>query len=276
MEVDKDANKRRNILEIVSDLARYEDAPPASRVTPLKPRSAVVEPPSAPMLRADGPHAALAQMLAEAQARAAGQRAAAEKLLQEAHDLECRLADEAARAHAANEQALARELAEHLEEARAAEREAIERELSCSQSVETLTANNKQVQARHAELERTHRAASEQLADARRRFDEAEAACLETERRCREALVAEEAARAEARAAAETLTTRRRARQEIEQRLREIEERAGGTPIAVPSLETVDQLRALEARSVEQRRAADAELRIAERRAADAQRNLTG
>ena len=77
------------------------------------------------------------------------------------------------------------------------------------------------------------------------------------------------------------MADRRAAREAMEQQLNGIQERAAAFAGSVPSLATVEQLRALETRGalpndaaarIAERRAADAAKRIAERRAADAQR----
>jgi hypothetical protein len=265
VELDTSADGRRSISEIVADLARTSDPP--QKVTQLKPHveSGEIAAPAVDSPVSKGPHSELAQMLADAQARAVSQRVAAERLLQEAQELEARLADEAARAQEANTQAIARELAATLERARADERAAAEEEAARSRDLDTFVARRKQVQTRQAELLTAHRIASGAFAEAKRRLEDAEAACRESDRLLSDAGAAEQTARAEAESATQRRLTRRKEREEIEQQLSEIDVRATESPVSLPSLETVEQLRA-----------GERALRIAQRRAADAQRNFTG
>jgi hypothetical protein len=308
------ADRRRNVFDIVADLGFLDrkplpradsHAPPAGPALGAPPTPAgpaigapppltlVKPPPPAPppapvTMRVEGPHSELAQTLTDAQQRAAQHRIAAERMLQEAVELERRLADEAAQARAANEQALARELAIALDDARTAEQEATGRAEVCDKNLERAAAQRARAEALQAD-DHTARigaaddvAATEaRLAEARRRFEIADAACTESAARFNDACAAEEAARAEAIAASGVTAACRAAREEMEERLRGIEERAAAFTGNVPSLATVEQLHALEARSaipagaatrIAERRAADAAKRIAERQAADAQR----
>ena len=308
------ADRRRNVFDIVADLgfldrkplpraeppfdARAADAPTATAPTaatpppPLTlvkpavpapvPAAAVAQPPT------DGPHFELAQTLTDAQQRAAEQRMAAERLLHEALELERRLADEAAQARAANEQALGQELAVALEEARAAERDAAEHAGICTKNFERIATQKAQAEALQADDRNARRTAADdvaaseaRLAEARRRLEVAESACSESDRRFNDAAAAEDAARTEATTASQVLADHGAAREAMEQRLRGIQERAAAFTGSVPSLATVEQLRTLETRGalpsdaatrIAERRAADAAKRIADRRAADAQR----
>ncbi len=316
MENSKGADRRRNVFDIVADLGfldrkplpRAEQpegaepppvaaapilgAPPPPQLTLVKSPPHAAPPAEAPAtmpVRSDGPHAELAQTLTDAQQRAAQQRMAAERLLQEAVELERRLADEAAQARAANDEALGRELAAALDDARAAEHEAAEHAATCSKNLERITTQRAQAEALHAGDRTARRSAADdvanaeaQLAEARRRLEIAEAACSASDLRFNDASVAEATSRTESAAASEVLATCRAAREEMEERLRGIQERAAAFTGHVPSLATVEQLRALETRVAEppdaaariaERRAADAAKRIAERNAADAQRD---
>jgi chromosome segregation ATPase len=303
------ADRRRNVFDIVADLGFLDrkplpprsepppDAAPAPAPEPAAPPSLTLVKPPAPVPvealvaaqpRAEGPHFELAQTLTEAQQRAAEQRMAAEKLLQEALELERRLADEAAQARAANEQALGQELAVAVEEARNAERDAAEHAGICTKNFERIATQKAQAEALQADDRTARRTAADdvaateaRLAEARRRLEVADAACSESDRRFNDMSAAEESARAEAATASQLLADRRAAREALEQQLNGIQERAAAFPGSVPSLARVEQLRALETRGalsndaaarVAERRAADAAKRIAERRAADAQR----
>lgn len=296
MDDSKGSDRRRNVFDIVADLGFLDRKPQPQRAEPPAdvPRAEVPvlgAPPAEPLAvvpaRFDGPHAELAQTLTEAQHRAAEQRMAAERLLQEALELERRLADEAAQARAANEQALGLELVAALDGARASEHEAAERADACTKNFERIATQKAQAEALQADDRATHRAAAEdvttleaRLAEARRRLEIAEAACSESDRRVNDAAAAEEAARTEALAASELLATRRSAREEMEVQLRGIQERAAAFGGSVPSLASVQALRVLETRAggndaatrIAERRAADAAKRIAERRSADAAR----
>ncbi len=321
MENSKGADRRRNVFDIVADLGFLDrkplphaepppaaagpvlGAPPPAAAKPIigapppltlvKPQPhpqppAPAEPSVAVPARFEGPHSELAQTLTEAQQRAAQQRMAAERHLQEAVELEQRLADEAAQAHAANDEALRRELAAALDDVRAAEHERAEHAQTCSKNFERIATQRVQAEALQADDRTARRAAAGEvataearLAEARRRLELAEAACSESELRFNDAAAAEAASRAETAAASEVLATCRAAREEMEEHLREIEERAAAFTGHVPSLATVEQLRALETRVAEpgdaatriaERRAADAAKRIAERNAADAHR----
>jgi len=302
------ADRRRNVFDIVADLGFLDrkpvpprpepppDAAPAAAapavaappsLTLVKP-PASAEAPAVPQPHTAGPHFELAQTLTEAQQRAAEQRMAAEKLLQEALELERRLADEAAQARAANEQALGQELALALEEARAAERDAAEHAGICTKNFERIATQKAQAEALQADDRTARRTAADdvaateaRLAEARRRLEVAEAACSESDRRFNDMSAAEEAARAETATASHALADRRAAREAMEQQLNGIHERAAAFTGSVPSLATVERLRALETRGtlpndaaarIAERRAADAAKRIAERREADAQR----
>ncbi|HEV2741118.1 MAG TPA: hypothetical protein VGU66_21340 [Candidatus Elarobacter sp.] len=310
------ADRRRNVFDIVADLGFLDrkplpraEPPPNAAPTTTAPTAAasVTATPPAPLTlvkpavpapaqtlaaaaqpRTDGPHFELAQTLTEAQQRAAEQRMAAERLLHEAVELERRLADEAAQARAANEQALGQELAVALEEARAAERDAAEHAGICTKNFERIATQKAQAEALQADDRTTRRTAADdiaaaeaRLAEARRRLEVAESACSESDRRFNDACAAEDAARAEATMASQVLADHGAAREAMEQQLRGIQERAAAFSGSVPSLATVEQLRALESRGalpadaatrMAERRAADAAKRIAERRAADEQR----
>ncbi len=299
MDISNRSDRRRNVFDIVADLGfldrkvlpRAEAAdiaqqPPALTLV-KSPAPPDPEPPAAMKPRPEGPHSELAQTLSEAQQRAAEQRLAAERLLQEAVELERRLADEVAQARAANDQALAEALAVALEESRAAEREADERAGICTQNAVRTATEKAQAEAMQTKHRNERRAAADDvaateahLATARRRLEIADDACAESDRHLTEASAAEEAARADAAAAAQTLTNHRGTCEAMEQQLRGIHARAAAFTGAVPSLATVEQLHALETRAdahdaatrIAERRAADAAKRIAERRAADAQR----
>jgi hypothetical protein len=191
---------------------------------------------------------------------------AAERLLQEAVELERRLADEAAQARAAHEQALGRELAAALDGVRAAEQQAAEHVEVCTKNVDRIAAQRAQAQALQADDRTARRGAADDvaaaealLAEAHHRLEIAEAACSESDLRFNDASAAEEAARADAAAASETLAARRATREETEEKLRGIQERTAALPADA-------------ATRIAERRAADAAKRIAERQAADAQR----
>jgi hypothetical protein len=81
----------------------------------------------------------------------------------------------------------------------------------------------------------------------------------------------EEAARAEAEKAAQLAAAHRAEREKLEGELQAVQARAAAFKGNVPSLASVDQLRALEARSFAPSEAAK---RVAERRAADAARRF--
>ena len=280
MENSQGADRRRNVFDIVADLGFLDRKPLSSRLGPPPAEPVAAHPPAEPVAtpppaltlvkpqppspeapvettvakpaRSDEPHAEFADTLTEAQQRAAQQRMAAERFLQEAIELEQRLADEAAQARAASEQALGRELAAALDNMRAAERQSAEHAEVCSKNLERLAAQRAQAEA----LQADDRAA---LAEARRRLESAEAACSESDRRYKDASTAEETARAEAAASSEVVAAHRVAREEMEARLRGIREHAAGVPADA-------------ATRIAERRAADAAKRIAERQAADAQR----
>ena len=303
MENSKGADRRRNVFDIVADLGFLDrkplpraEPPPTAEPAAGTPALTLVKPqPPAPRdlplavpAQSEGPHSELAHTLSEAQQRAAQQRLAAEQLLQEAVELERRLADEAAQARAANEQALGLELAAALDDVRAAEQDAADHAEVCTKNFERITTQRAQAEALQADDRSARRSAADdvaateaRLSEARRRLEIAEAACSESDLRFNDASAAEEAARAETAAASEVLAACRAAREDMEARLRGIRERAAAFSGDVPSLATVEQLRALETRGavpadaaarVADRRAADAAKRIAERNAADAQR----
>jgi hypothetical protein len=259
VENSRGADRRRNVFDIVADLG-FLDRKPQPRLGPppdapvaTPPSQAVVTaPPALTLVKPQPQDEDLVQTLTEAQQRAAEQRMAAERLLREAIELEERLADEAAHARAASEQALARELAATLDDLRAAERTATEHAEVCSKNFELIAEQRTQAETRQA----GDRAA---LAEARRRLEAAEAACSESALRFNDASAAEKTARAEASAAAEAMAARRTAREDVQERLRGVQERAAAIP-ADP------------ATRISERRAADAAKRIAERHAADAQR----
>jgi colicin import membrane protein len=265
VENSKGADRRRNVFDIVADLGFLDRKPLSPRLGPPPAEPVATHPPAEPVatpppaLTLVKPQPApppapveLAHTLTEAQQRAAQQRMAAERLLQEAIELEERLADEAAQARSASEQALGRELAAALDNMRAAERQSAEHAEVCSKNLERLAAQRAQAEA----LQADDRAA---LAEARRRLESAEAACSESDRRYKDASTAEETARAEAAASSEVVAAHRVAREEMEARLRGIRERAAAVPADA-------------ATRIAERRAADAAKRIAERQAADAQR----
>jgi hypothetical protein len=251
VENSKDSDRRRNVFDIVADLGFLDRKPlpvRADPAPPAEPRSTA--PPALTLLKPlllPPPHPL--DTLTEAQQRAAEQRMAAERLLQEAIELEQRLAEEAAQARAANDEALERELAAALDDMRAAEREAAERADLCSKTMEPIAAQRAQAEALLADDRNA-------LAEARRRLEVAEAACSESTVRLNDASAAEDTARAAATAAADVVAAHRAAREEMEGRLRGIQERA------LPDAAT----------RIAERRAADAAKRIAERQAADAQR----
>ena len=295
MENSKSADRRRNVFDIVADLGfldrkplpRAEAVPPAEpppaepaaaappaltlvkplpQPQPRPPAPAPVEIPAAAPARSESAHSEFAYTLTEAQERAAQQRVAAERMLQEAIELERRLADEAAQARAAHEQALGRELAAALDDVRAAERAAGEHAEVCGKNFERIATQRAQAEALQADDRTARRSAADDvaaaeglLAEARRRLEGADAACSESDLRFNDASAAQESARAEAAAASDVLAARRAAREEMEERLRGIQERAATVPADA-------------ATRVAERRAADAAKRIAERQAADAQR----
>ena len=287
MENSKDADRRRNVFDIVADLGFLDRKPLPPRADPppyaeppaaAPPPLALVKPLPQPQrqpqpLPAPAPapmvttvDSEVPRALTEAQERAAQQRIAAERLLQEAIELEARLADEAAQARAAHDQALGRELAAALDSARAAEREAAEHAGVCSKNFTRIATQRAQAEALQADDRTARRAAADDvaaseahLAEARRRMEIADAACSESDLRFNDASAAEEAARAEAAAASDVVAACRAARDEMEKRLRGIQERAAAVPADA-------------ATRIAERRAADAAKRIAERQAADAQR----
>jgi hypothetical protein len=216
VENSKDSDRRRNVFDIVADLGfldrkplpRAEPPPPAA-LTLLKP---LLLPPPQPL-----------DTLTEAQQRAAEQRIAAERLLQEAIELEDRLADEAAKARAANDEALCRELAAALDDMRAAEDELAERAGACCTNVEQATARRVQAEAVF-----------------------------------KDAVTVEETARAEAAAAADVVTAHRAAREEMEGRLRESRDRAAAVP-AGAATRMAERRAADTAKRIAERQAADAQ-----------------
>ena len=244
MENSKGGDQRRNVFDIVAD-SGFLDRKPAPRLGPPPAEAVATAPPALTLVKPQPQQGTLVQTLTEAQQRAAEQRMAAERLLQEAIELEERLADEAA-------QALVHELAASSDDLRAAERAAAEYAEVCSTNCERIAEQRARAEAQHADD-------GAALAEARRRLEVAEAACSESELRLNDASAAEKAARAEANAAAEAVAARRTAREDVEQRLRGIQERAAAVPADA-------------ATRIAERRAADAAKRIAERQAADAHR----
>lgn len=278
MDTYKNLDRRRNLLDIVADLAKAQPA-----------MNEYSEPKPLPVPAASTPVAAMAALpapvsgealseLTEAQRRAAEQRMAAERALREALELEKRLAEEAEQvrlAAIAAQQARARELREAIEIIAVAERAAVEEAEACAKSAARLTSEKEQAAALKADDETAAQAASAdvaaaeaKLAEARRKLEVAQAACTESGRRYADMCAAEEAARAKGNAAEQAAAAKRTEREALENELRAVEGQ-NGRGAEVASIADAAERRAAE------RRAADAAKRIAERRAADALRQST-
>ncbi|HEY4439270.1 MAG TPA: hypothetical protein VGN14_02385 [Candidatus Elarobacter sp.] len=281
------ADRRRSVLDIVADLgflerkqqataddtpaAESSSAPALTLVPSIKHDSA---PPAAPA--ASREHVDVVEALTEAQRRAAEQRVAAERFLQETVQLEQRLAEEAEQARAAGDHVLAEQLAKLLAETTVVERQAVEQAETCAKKIERIEAQKAQADALRTDDKAVEAAAAAdviaaqaRLAEARRRLEIATVACTESNQRFTDICVVEDAARAEAEKTAQAAAAHRAEREKIEAELREVQERAAAFKGSVPSLASVEQLRALEARSAAP---SEATKRLAERRAADAAR----
>ncbi|HEY0381957.1 MAG TPA: hypothetical protein VGC72_07135 [Candidatus Elarobacter sp.] len=239
----KRASRRRNVFDIVADLGFLDRKPPRAEPPPAEPPvvHAPAAAPASPLTLVKPHPTTRAETLTDAQQRAAEQRMAAERLLQDALELERRLADEAAQARAADEQALGQELAVALEDARAAEHDAAEHAGICAKNLERIATQKAQAAALQADDRNTRRIAAEDLAatearvaEARRRLEIADAACSESDRRFNDAHAAEEAARADTETASHVLAGRRTAREEMAQQLHGIRERASAFPANAP------------------------------------------
>jgi hypothetical protein len=314
------ADRRRNVLDIVADLGFLERkqqssvdaaavatepvAPPALALVPsVKHDSgpaapAASPPPSVVPSDAAAPrptssasnaaHADVMQALTDAQRRAAEQRVAAERFLKETVQLEERLAEEAEQARAASEHVLAQQLARAADEALVLERHAAEQAEACAKKIERIATQKAQAEALRSDDHAAQQAAAAeviaaqaQLAESRRRLEIATVACTESNQRFNDVCSVEEAARAEAEKAVRLAQDQRAEREKLEVELRAVQERAATFKGNVPSLASVEELRALEARSfapseaakrVAERRAADAARRLGERHVADAER----
>lgn len=290
------ADRRRTVLDIVADLGFLERK---QQQAPEGEGAAAIEPPSPPALAlvpsvkhdtglpptatpavhaAGGAHDEVVQALADAQRRAAEQRVAAERYLQETMQLEARLAEEAEQARAASEHALAQQLVRSAEEAAALERQAVEAADACAKKIERLSTQKAQAEALRDDDQAAQQAAAAdviaaqgRLAEARRRLEIASVACNESNQRFADVCAVEDAARAEAEKAAGIAAAHRAAREAVEAELRAVQERAAAFKGSLPTLASVDQLRALEARNAGTSEAAK---RVAERRAADAARRI--
>ena len=323
MDNSKPVDRRRNVLDIVADLGFLDrrqpgvpaEAPPPPPGGPAltlvpsvketvdsgpAPQAAASEPdPVAPVAR--GPHLEVERALTEAQRRAAEQRASAERFLQEALALEKRLEEEASQVRAANEYAVVQQLAAALENAVELERNAADHVDACAKKLERIAVQKSQAEALRVDDQTARETAAQevvaievQLAEVRRKLEIATAACTESNQRSMDIGTVEEAARFEQGRAQQLADERRIAREKIETELHAMEGRVTPFTGTVPSLAAVEQLRALEARSIAQpppavpltpvtsddaaarlaeRRAADAARRIEERRAADVDRN---
>lgn len=296
------ADRRRSVLDIVADLGFLErkqqspadeagtvaaesTAPPALTLVPSVkhdsgPPAAAVDaaPPSAPSPAANRDHSDVVQALTEAQRRAAEQRVAAERFLQETVQLEERLAEEAEQARAASEHVLAEQLARVAAEALVLERQSVEQADACAKKIERISTQKAQAEALRSDDKAAEAAAAAdviaaqaRLAETRRRLEIATVACTESNQRFNDVCLVEEAARAEAEKAAQLAAAHRAEREKLEGELQAVQARAAAFKGNVPSLASVDQLRALEARSFAPSEAAK---RVAERRAADAARRF--
>ena len=240
------------MLDIIADLGlRDRKDQPAPAQAPVL---ALV--PSPGESRAQTPDD-IVQALSEAQRRATEQRLAAERLLNEAMALEQRLAEETEQARRASEHALVQQLAAAVEAALAAEHKAEEQVELSVKKLERIAAEKREAEALKNDDARA-------VAEARRALEIATASCSESDRRFADASAAEDAARNEAEAAATLVTARHNARQELETELQDAHQRVQEAG-ELPSLTSLDELRALEARR-----------RVAERRAADSARQVAG
>ncbi|MDB5040139.1 MAG: hypothetical protein JWN27_865 [Candidatus Eremiobacteraeota bacterium] len=234
-------------------------------------------------------HADVMQALTDAQRRAAEQRVAAERFLKETVQLEERLAEEAEQARAASEHVLAQQLARAADEALVLERHAAEQAEACAKKIERIATQKAQAEALRIDDHAAQQAAAAEviaaqgrLAESRRRLEIATVACTESSQRYNDVCSVEEAARAEAEKAVRLAQEQRAEREKLEVELRAVQERAATFKGNLPSLASVEELRALEARSfapseaakrVAERRAADAARRLGERHVADAERS---
>ncbi|MDB5095116.1 MAG: hypothetical protein JWO85_3217 [Candidatus Eremiobacteraeota bacterium] len=263
-------------------------APAGSPASAASPTPADAAPAPAASPAANAPHADVMQALTDAQRRAAEQRIAAERFLQETVQLEERLAEEAEQARAASEHVLAQQLAQAAAAALVLERQAAEQADACAKKIERIATQKAQAEALRSDDQAAQQAAAAEviaaqgrLAESRRRLEIATVACTESNQRYNDVCSVEEAARAEAEKAARLAEAQRAERENLEIELRGVQERAASFKGNMPSLASVDQLRALEARSfapseaakrVAERRAADAARRLGERQVADAER----
>ncbi|MFN2459225.1 MAG: hypothetical protein ABR591_00830 [Candidatus Velthaea sp.] len=284
MENYKPGERRRNVLDIIADLGFLErkeqspQAPVLSLVPPVRPAPADAA--------ASDPHHDVVQALTEAQRQAAEQRMAAEQYLKQTLALEQRLAEEAAQARAASQYARAQQVAAAVEDARSAERKARDYAEACSKRLSRVAAEKAEAEALRTDdrlaVETAYAevgAAEAALAEARRRLEIANASCTESARRFDDASLAEEAAQRESAAAAHGVVECCAARERLEDELRLAHGDTQRSAPPVPSLASIEDLRALEASvmpppvRLEDRAAADAAKRVADRRAADAARS---
>jgi chromosome segregation ATPase len=224
--------------------------------------------------------AEIASMLGAAQERAREQRVAVESLLAEAKSLEERLELEALQARAAAARALAQEHASAAVKAAQLERQAIARVEACEMRLADLTRQRTAAEiaydgARSAResAEKVVAECEARLADARTTIVRATETGNQAESKRAELEIAQAEAEAEARMAAQELAEHRTARQRadsVSNAHRALALRTSDEGDYLPSLDNVEELRRLEA-SIGLR--AEAAMRAAERRAADAARN---
>lgn len=259
MEDFKQADRRRNVLDIISDLGLRKD-----QLTASGPAAAASQPATLSLVPAIAP----GQVFSDVQRRAAEQRIAAERLLEASVALEERLAREVEAARVASEEALAQELTTSLHAAREAERKAAEVVEGWSKKLERIAGEKREAEALKGDDTRLFESATAdvtlaevRLAEGLRALEIARAACSESDRRLADACAAQVAAHAEADSAAQASIARREERQAIESALHAAQGPAQGFETAAPSTAAIDELHALEVRR-----------RIAERRAADVAR----
>ena len=173
---------------------------------------------------------------------------------------------------------LAEQLARVAAEAAVLERQSVEQAEACAKKIERIATQKAQAEALRTDDKAAEAAAAAdviaaqaRLAESRRRLEIATVACAESNQRYNDVVLVEEAARAEAEKAAQLAAAHRAERERLEAELQAVQERAAAFKGNVPSLASVDQLRALEARSFAPSEAAK---RLAERRAADAARQF--
>jgi fused signal recognition particle receptor len=249
------SERRRNMLDIIADLGLRERKDQLT--SEQAPALALVPSPEGSRTQPSAPDEVV-QALTDAQRRATEQRIAAERLLHEALALEQRLAEEAEQARKASEHALVQQLAAAVEAALQAEQKAEEQVELSVKKLERVAAEKREAEALKADDARA-------VAEARRALEIATASCSESDRRFADASAAEDAARNEAEGAAQLVTARRNARKELETDLHDTHQRIQGSAGELPTLTSIDELRALEARR-----------RVAERRVADSTRQIAG